>query len=112
MKQSIKTPIGAVVVALALVGTAAADSLEDAYAAAKRGDYATAMRLWRPYADRGDSLAQSQIGWMYERGEGVPQDYVQAHFWYNLAASHDAPDYFQASLVTRRSSFAMNWPPR
>jgi len=23
----------------------------------------------------------------YVRGEGVPQDYVQAHFWFNLAAS-------------------------
>ena len=24
---------------------------------------------------------------MYERGQGVPQDYVQAHKWSNLAAS-------------------------
>ena len=25
---------------------------------------------------------------MYDHGHGVPQDYVQAHMWYNLAASH------------------------
>ena len=24
---------------------------------------------------------------MYYNGEGVPQDYVQAHMWFNLAAS-------------------------
>ena len=24
---------------------------------------------------------------MYDNGEGVPQDYVQAHMWCNLAAS-------------------------
>ena len=24
---------------------------------------------------------------MYEDGKGVPQDYVQAHMWYNLAAA-------------------------
>jgi TPR repeat protein len=24
---------------------------------------------------------------MYAKGEGVPQDYVQAHKWFNLAAS-------------------------
>ena len=28
------------------------------------------------------------LGGMYEKGEGVPQDYVQAHKWYNLAASY------------------------
>ena len=24
---------------------------------------------------------------MYHRGDGVPQDYVQAHMWWNLAAA-------------------------
>ena len=27
------------------------------------------------------------LGVMYDDGEGVPQDYVQAHMWCNLAAS-------------------------
>ncbi len=26
---------------------------------------------------------------MYAKGQGVTQDYVQAHFWSNLAASQD-----------------------
>ena len=29
------------------------------------------------------------LGLLYERGQGVPQDYVQAHMWLNLAASHE-----------------------
>ncbi len=28
---------------------------------------------------------------MYDNGRGVPQDYVQAHMWYNLAASRYRP---------------------
>jgi uncharacterized protein len=28
---------------------------------------------------------------MYSRGEGVPQDFVQAHMWFNLAAAQGPP---------------------
>ena len=31
------------------------------------------------------------LGVMYENGEGVPQDYVQAHMWLNLSASSALP---------------------
>ncbi len=30
---------------------------------------------------------QHNLGVMYQNGQGVTQDYVQAHMWYNLAAS-------------------------
>src|SRR5262245_38103655 len=53
----------------------------------ERGDYATALRELRPLAEHGDGLAQSMLGWMYEWGEGVPQDYVQALLWYEKAAA-------------------------
>jgi TPR repeat protein len=29
---------------------------------------------------------------MYDQGQGVPQDYVEAHKWINLAASHVTGD--------------------
>ena len=29
---------------------------------------------------------------MYERGQGAPQDYVQAHMWFNLAAARGNAD--------------------
>ena len=41
-------------------GPAAAGPLEDAVAAARKGDYATALRLLRPLADQGDAVAQLQ----------------------------------------------------
>lgn len=32
-------------------------------------------------------IAEFNLGVMYAEGQGVPQDYVQAHMWVNLAAS-------------------------
>ncbi len=55
--------------------------------AATRGDYATALKEWRPLAEQGDALAQSLLGVMYAEGLGVPQDFVQAHMWFNLAGA-------------------------
>ena len=40
----------------------------DAY---HRGDYATALREWRPLAKQGNALAQHSLGVMYDEGEGV-----------------------------------------
>jgi len=61
---------------LSVPQVASAGSLEDAFAAANRGDFATALRLWGPLAQQGDASAQSNLGYMYENGHGVPQDYA------------------------------------
>jgi hypothetical protein len=37
-------------------------------------------------AERGDPRAQTYIGFMYETGRGLPQDYVLAAQWYHRAA--------------------------
>ncbi len=37
-------------------------------------------------AEQGDARAQFNLGRMYHKGDGVPQDYVMAHMFYNLAA--------------------------
>ena len=58
-----------------------------AAAAYKRGDYHTAFREFMPLAVAGDPLAaQFNIGRMYARGEGVPQNYAEAVRWYRMAA--------------------------
>ena len=54
--------------------------------AAQSGDYATALREWRPLAEQGVADAQYNLGWMYYKGQGVPQDYVYAHMWRNVVA--------------------------
>jgi len=50
------------------------------------GDFAAAMRLWRPLADRNDARAQAGIGFMYHRGLGVKTDDAQAALWLRKAA--------------------------
>ena len=41
----------------------------------------------RARAEAGVASAQFSLGFRYNTGQGVPQDYVEAHMWYNLAAS-------------------------
>jgi hypothetical protein len=64
----------------------AASSIEDAFAAYDRGDYVTALLLFRPLADQHNARAQFVLGNMYANGEGVQQDYVAAIKWYRLSA--------------------------
>ena len=59
---------------------------EEGLAAAKAGDYATALREWKPLAELGNSSAQYHLGIMYENGQGIPQDYKEAVKWYRNAA--------------------------
>ena len=68
------------------LGSAMDASYEDGLAAYRRGDYATALRIWRSLADQGDANAQYNLGLMYQKGKGVPQDYKEAVKWYMLAA--------------------------
>jgi TPR repeat protein len=60
--------------------------LEDGIAASERGDFETALRLFRSAAEQGDAAAQNNLGFMYESGRGVAQDYQEAVKWYRLAA--------------------------
>ena len=60
--------------------------LDDGRAARLKGDYATAVRLFRLAANQGDAIAQHYLGVMYIDGQGVPQSYVEAFKWYRLAA--------------------------
>lgn len=55
--------------------------------AALSGDYAEALAIFKPLAEKGNPGAQLQIGWMYNNGQGVPQDYAKALYWYRKAAT-------------------------
>jgi TPR repeat protein len=77
----------AVLLFLSCAALVAAGPFEDGWDAYNHGDYATALRLWSPLANQGDAAAQGNLGLMYASGKGVPEDYIQAHMWFNLAAS-------------------------
>ena len=63
-----------------------AQDFQKGLAAAQAGDFATALQEWTPLAEAGNEVAQSNLGIMYDFGQGVPQDYKEAMKWYRLAA--------------------------
>ena len=63
-----------------------APAFSEGVAAYERGDYATALRVFKARAALRDAGAQINLGIMYDKGNGVPQDYVEAVKWYRLAA--------------------------
>ena len=46
-----------------------------------------AVNYWSKAASVGNNSSQAALAGMYAEGKGVPQDYVRAHMWFNLAAS-------------------------
>ncbi len=55
------------------------------YQAAIAGN-AQALQQLRTIATQGDSVAQYNLGLIYENGSGVPQDYAEAIRWYRKSA--------------------------
>lgn len=53
----------------------------------ERKDMATAVRLWKTWAARGNAEARTLLGAMYWSGEGVPRDHREAARLY-LEAAH------------------------
>ena len=51
------------------------------------GRPADALIEWRAAAEAGDRRAMLALGRLFVKGLGTPQNYVEAHMWFNLAAS-------------------------
>lgn len=85
-------PAAALTVALAAPAWA---NFEDALEAFKRGDHETAYCELRVLAKRGDPVAQFHLGFMYETGQGVRQDYGEAVRWYRRSARQDYAEAVQ-----------------
>ena len=93
------------------------DNVAAGVAALQRGHYAIAMRSWRGDADKGNALAQSNVGYLHEHGLGVPQSYPEAMAWYRKAAAQNLPQaqfnigtlYFYGYGVERNPREAVNW---
>ncbi len=66
--------------------SARADELQAGIAAYERGDYAKALKILTPLAERGDKYAQSHLGAMYLHGMGVEKDYAEALKWNRKSA--------------------------
>ena len=85
-------------VLLGSAGISESADLQKGWDAYKNKDYATALREWKPLAEQGNADAQFNLGFMYEKGWGVPQDYKTAVKWYRLAAEQgDADSQFNST---------------
>jgi hypothetical protein len=74
--------------AVLLLGAAEASGadLQKGVEAYEAGDYAAALREFRPLAEQGHAHSQFVLGLMYAEGKGVAQDDAQAVAWYRKAA--------------------------
>ena len=104
MKRTLKHAIAAVLLVLSFVEPITAGPLEDADAALKRRDYASALRLIRPLAEQGDANAQYNFGVFYDNGLGVPQDKVRAYR--DLIARRMTP-----AQIAEAQRLAREWKP-
>jgi len=99
------------------VGTSWGADLQKGLAAAKSGDYATALREWKPLAKQGNASAQYNLGLMYYKGQGVLQDYKTAVKWYRLAAEQGNANaqsnlglmYYKGQGVLQDYKTAVKW---
>ncbi len=65
-------------------------------------DYTEAVKWYRKAAEQSDAIAQLFLGRMYVAGQGVPQDYVLAHKWLNLAAAQRSNFTKERDLVAAK----------
>src|SRR5262245_9948639 len=85
---------GAAAVVLALLvalGPAAAAPADPGWSAVASGDYAAALKYWKPLAEGGNAGAQHGLGYLYFTGKGVPQDPDAAFSWYTKSADQANP---------------------
>ena len=73
---------------MTLSSSVATQDFDKGLAAYNTGDFATALQQWTPLAEAGGSVAQYNIGRMYNNGYGIPQNYAEAMKWYRLSAGH------------------------
>lgn len=82
-------------VALALAIAAAplsAQSVKAGIDAWQKGDFSSAVAIWRPLAERGSADAQFNLGQAYRLGKGVPINLSQSQNWLERAADQGHVD--------------------
>jgi caspase domain-containing protein/Sel1 repeat-containing protein len=87
------------------------------YVAYDRANYATALKVWLPLAEQGDTTAQTYVGEIFEKGLGVRPDYDAAATWYRRAAEKgssraaiDLGNLYERGLgMPKDPAQALNW---
>src|SRR3954454_25179894 len=77
----------AALIVLAASSPLAAQSVKAGIAAWQKADYAGAVAIWRPLAEKGDADAQFNLAQAYRFGRGVAINLGAAQAWYERAAN-------------------------
>ena len=95
---------------------------DEGLVAIEKGDYAIALKEFKPLAEKGLASAQFNFGLMYRTGQVVTQDYVQAHKWFNLVGANGEKDAVEArdliekrmnkSQIEKAQALASAWRPK
>lgn len=117
MHRPLKHMLFACVWLFVLAGPSSADSLSDALHAFDEGHHATAAKLFKPLAEKGNSIAQFKLATMYYSGKGVPKNIREALRLYRLSAeqghvvaqSNLATMYYLGKGVSRDFVLAHMW---
>ena len=70
--------------------------------------------VWlRKAAEQGHVTSQSMLGWAYAAGDigGIPQDYSEAYFWLDIAASGEVTRKERKEALKRRDDAASHLTP-
>jgi TPR repeat protein len=80
------------------------------------------VRWYRRSAHQGNDLAQRKLDLLYEGGDGVPKDYVQAYMWYKLEAANggtsgaimrnDLAIRMTSDQLSEAKKLAREWKPK
>ena len=118
MEATLRTLVLAAVGAVALSAPALAQTTFDqGVAAYDRGDFAAALATFRSLSEQGDPVAQYNLGVMYDRGAGVPENDAEAMKWYRLAADQNYSSaelnlgllYYEGRGVPKNLDEAVKW---
>ncbi len=114
MKRLTATICLTIAVLLGSAGMSWSADFQKGWDAYNKKDYATALREWTPLAEQGYAEAQYNVGWMYDKGEGVPQNYKTAVKWYRLAAEQGDAEvqgwmYAKGQGVPQNYKTAVKW---
>ena len=80
-------------------------------------DYSEAVKWFRMSAEKGDAMAQLELGRCYAKGNGVSQDYREAIKWFRMSAKQGNPiaqcnlgnGYINGEGVSQDFSEAVKW---
>jgi len=87
----------------------------DAFAAGLRAyaaqNYVLSAEIFLPLAEQGDARAQTYLGVMYLRGQGVPQNFQVAAYWLHLASEAGLPaaQYFLGLMYDKGQGVAQDF---